>query len=251
MSKNTFPERKKLSEQTIIQKSIEDRILFLMINNPPDNRLPTVFFSELYNCLGLMSSIDIDAVVFSGQGRCFSKGADLDEISTNETRPDLDLLMLGNDVFTRISRLGKPVIAAINGACFGGGLELSLACHIRVCAEKARMGLPEASIGLIPGLGGIERLVRTVGEPKALEMILLGDLIPATKALDLNLVSRIFPRKEFLKHVKRFVRTLLDTNHQALSDVLELVSMTHSAKENTNIRAAAERFMHLLESDPS
>jgi enoyl-CoA hydratase/carnithine racemase len=133
-------------------------------------------------------------------------------------------------------------VAAVNGACLGGGLELALACHIRVCSEKARLGLPELSVGLVPGLGGIPRLVRVVGEAKALEMMLLGDIVSADDALRMHLVSRVFPRNGFRDRVLAFVRTILATRQEGLRELLALVPEMRGRPEAEAIRLAGEGF---------
>jgi enoyl-CoA hydratase/carnithine racemase len=226
--------------------SNENRILLIKIDNPPHNYLSTDFFTELEPCYKMMLSQDVDAVVFTGTGRVFSKGADISELTSVPPKVDLEKLVNGNETYSLISRLHKPVIAAINGACFGGGLELALACHLRVCSDKARLGLPEVSIGVIPGLGGIQRLIRVVGEAKALEMVLLGDMIAASRAYELNLVSRVFPQKEFLGSVIRFAKTLLATRKEAIQEVLKLVAQARPKKEDRNILNSAESFMRLI-----
>jgi enoyl-CoA hydratase/carnithine racemase len=164
---------------------------------------------ELDLCRDAMLSEKVDAIIITGKGKVFSKGADLSEIDSSSHAITIKTLAFGNEIYTFISKLTKPVIAAINGPCLGGGLELALACHLRVCSEKARIGLPELTAGVIPGLGGTERLVRIVGEGKALEMILLGDMISASRAFELNLVSRVFPKKDFFQKVLLFVNTIL------------------------------------------
>ncbi len=189
---------------------------------------------------------EVDAVIFTGKGNVFSKGADLEEVTSTPPRVDLEKLVNGNETYSLISRLHKPVIAAVNGACFGGGLELALACHLRVCSEKARLGLPEVSVGVIPGLGGIQRLIRVVGEARALEMILLGDMISASRAYELNLVSRIFPKQDFLSHVLRFVKTIVTAREEAIEEVLKLVTLSRPENEDNNILTSAESFMRLL-----
>ncbi len=192
-----------------------------------------------------MLSSDIDAIIFTGKGNVFSKGGDVEELRSAHKTLDQKIVAYGNEIYTFISTLSKPAIAAINGSCFGGGLELALACHIRLCSEKARLGLPEVSIGLIPGLGGIHRLSRVVGESKALEMILLGDMISAPRALELNLVNRVFPKKDFFMSVLRFVRTLLTTRKEAIAEVLKLVVLSRPESEARTILAAAESFIRL------
>ena len=149
-------------------------------------------------------------------------------------------------MMTFISRLNKPVIAAINGPCFGAGLELALACHIRLCSEKARLGLPELSMGVIPGLGGIERLIRVIGEAKALEMILLGDMISAARSLELNLVNRVLPRKDFFAKVLIFVKTILAAGTDTIEEVMRLFALSRPEHEERNIREAAEAFVRVV-----
>ena len=125
-------------------------------------------------------------------------------------------------------------------------LELALACHIRLCSEKARLGLPELSIGVIPGLGGIERLIRVIGETKALEMILLGDMISASRSLELNLVNRVLPKKDFFLKVLVFVRTILAAGTDSTEEILRLFALSRSEHEERNIAEAAEGFVRLV-----
>jgi enoyl-CoA hydratase/carnithine racemase len=135
---------------------------------------------------------DVRAVIVTGEGdKAFCAGADLKErkgMSLDEVR---DLLPLYDLAFTAIDRLDKPVIAAINGVAFGGGLELALACDLRVMAPDARVGLTETALGIIPGAGGTQRLPRLVGEARAKQMILLAERIDAQEALRIGLVHRV------------------------------------------------------------
>lgn len=227
-----------------LEISKDGRILIITINNPPNNYLPSGFFTELDSCRELMLAPEVDAIILTGKGNVFSKGADIEELSSYSL--DFKTIAYGNEIYTSISSLTKPVIAAINGHCLGGGLELALACHIRLCSEKARLGLPEVSIGVIPGLGGIQRLSRTVGEAKALEMILLGDMISASHALELNLVNRVFPKKDFIGHVLPFVKTLLSARKEAVAEVLKLFVQARPEDEKRNVFAAAEGFIRLV-----
>ena len=231
-----------------LEISTEGKILIISINNPPNNYLPGAIFSEFDSCLELMESSDVKAVVFTGKGKVFSKGADINELSGNQRRVDHGTISHGNKIVTSISRLTKPVIAAINGPCFGAGLELALACHIRLCSEKARLGLPELSIGVIPGLGGIERLIRVVGEAKALEMILLGDMVSAARSLEMNLVNRVLPKKDFLPKVLVFVKTILAAGTGSIEEVLRLFALSRPEHEERNIAEAAKGFIRLVSS---
>ncbi|MDY7034971.1 MAG: enoyl-CoA hydratase/isomerase family protein [Thermodesulfobacteriota bacterium] len=234
-------------EQTnYLEISTEGRILIFTINNPPHNYLPGAIFKEFESCRELMLSSDADAIIFTGKGNVFSKGADIEEIKSDNRKPDRETLRFGNEMLSFISRLHKPVIAAINGPCMGAGLELALACHVRLCSEKARLGLPEVSMGIIPGLGGIQRLIRVVGEARAMEMILLGDIISASRALELNLVSRVLPKTDFFPRVLFFVKTILAVPGEALKEALRLVAMARPENEDNNIIRAAETFARMI-----
>ena len=235
-----------MSQSKYLEISTEGRMLIITICNPPHNYLSSGFFTELSSCRELILSSNVDAIIFTGKGNVFSKGADIEEIKSNPNALNFRTILYGNELFTFFSRLDKPVIAAINGPCLGGGLELALACHIRLCSEKARLGLPELSIGVIPGLGGIQRLIRVVGESKALEMILLGDIISASRALELNLVSRVFPKKEFFSRVLLLVRTILTARREAVTEALRLIVRSRPESEEKNILAAAEKFASLV-----
>ncbi len=236
-----LPERSKC-----IETAREDGILVMTIANPPHNYLPSAFFRELDLYRELTMSPDVRAIVITGTGNSFSKGADVKDMITGASPLTLEFLVSANDLFTFISRLEKPVVAAINGACLGGGLELALACHVRTCSEKALLGLPEVSVGLIPGLGGIERLISVVGTAKALEMILLGDMVSSEEALKLGLVSRVFPKKDFLAHVLRFVKTMVAARSEAIAEVLRLTGLNRRHGEDERIRAAAHGFLKML-----
>jgi len=235
-----------LLQMSCLEITSEGGILIATINNPPNNYLPAEFFKELHDCCDLFLSPKVTAIIFTGKGNIFSKGVDLKGLRARQSALDHSIVKFGNQIFTFIAQLKKPVISAINGPCFGGGLELALACHLRLCSEKTRLGLPELTIGIIPGLGGIHRLIRVVGEAKALEMILLGDMISASRALELNLVSRVFPKKDFFPKVLIFVRTLLAVRGKALEEVLKLVALSRDDKEEEKILKAAESFTQLL-----
>lgn len=235
-----------ISEYKYLELSQEGRILILTISNTPHNYLPSHFFVELDLCRDAMQSEKVDAIIITGKGKVFSKGADLSEIDSSSHAITIETLAFGNEIYTFLSKLTKPVIAAINGPCLGGGLELALACHLRVCSEKARIGLPELTAGVIPGLGGTERLVRIVGEGKALEMILLGDMISASRAFELNLVSRVFPKKDFFQKVLLFVNTILAARKEAVSEALKRIDRLRPEKESQHILESAESFIRLI-----
>ena len=136
----------------------------------------------------------VRAVIVTGTGdRAFVAGADISELARETGATGHRTALRGQALFRRIETLGKPVIAAINGFALGGGLELALACHVRIASPSAKLGLPEVTLGAIPGYGGTQRLARIVGRGRALEMILTGDPIDAQEAYRIGLVNRVVP----------------------------------------------------------
>ncbi|MEW6259150.1 MAG: enoyl-CoA hydratase/isomerase family protein [Thermodesulfobacteriota bacterium] len=228
--------------------SLEHGILLLEINDPPNNCLSLQVLQDISECLDVIRSSNVRAVLIRGKGRNFSKGANLEEVSLLSKELHTDLLHSANRVFLEMSRMTKPVISAIEGACFGGGLELALACHLRFAADNAFLGLPELGLGLLPGLGGIHRLIRVIGEAKALEMILLGDLVSAEKALEMGLVHRVFPRKALMERVNLLIRTILSVPQQAIEETLSLIISSRPQQEPVWIDQASEGFLRLLSS---
>jgi len=234
-----------------IEISTRDRILEVTLTNPPDNRLTPAMVDELNVAVGRLEAEDLDVLVITGSRRVFSKGFDVDVMKSYTDPSELRrVLLLSNAVFSRIARSPKLTIAAISGACMGGGLELAMACHLRVCAEKTRLGLPEVWLDLIPGLGGLQRLSRLVGAAKAFELVALGDLITAEDALRLNLVSRVFGQADFSERVASFVGGLAKTNQRAIREIISLTSRAAAPGEEDNIRLAMESFVELLECMP-
>lgn len=236
----------KLPSFTNLSLSIHDRILLITITHPPCNYLTGNFFLELDQCRQIVLSDAVDAVVFTGEGKIFSKGFDIQEVLPVTSTFHVEMVLFANDIYSFFANLNKPVVAAINGTCLGGGLELAMASHLRLCAEKTMLGLPEVSGGVVPGLGGVSRLIRLIGESRALEMILIGDFITAQRAYELNLVNRVFPKKDFLLQVISFVKMILSTRFEAIQHVLELVQSGRPEKEASNIVESARRFTQLV-----
>ena len=149
------------------------------------NALNKNVIKQLSNELELLqSNSEVKVIIIIGEGsKAFVAGADIKEFANFSIEQGCELSKVGQDtLFNKIENFKKPIIAAINGYALGGGLELALSCHMRIASDNAKMGLPECSLGLIPGYGGTQRLVRTVGRTKATEMILTSKLIDADQA---------------------------------------------------------------------
>ncbi|MGE5337483.1 MAG: 3-hydroxyacyl-CoA dehydrogenase NAD-binding domain-containing protein [Gemmatimonadota bacterium] len=191
-----------------VWSEIRNDVAVLQIDNPPVNGLSHATRNGLR--AGLQHALDnprVNAIVITGTGTVFSGGADIREFNTPAALAEPNLLQ----VIEAVEGSYKPVIAAINGVCMGGGLELALACHYRVATPNASMALPEVKLGLIPGAGGTQRLPRAVGADKALRMITSGEPIPADDALTHGLVDRVVPDTTF-QGVLDFAHEVADTS---------------------------------------
>ena len=180
--------------------TISHHVARITLHHPPANVLNLSVLKELEQVLIEVEEDEyVRVVIVTGTGRFFCAGADLHELAHLTTvHGGAEFALRGQSLFSRIERSQKPVLVAINGTCLGGGLELALACHIRVAAAGALLGLPEIKLGLIPGFGGTQRLPRVVGGSKAAEMILTGESLSAEEALRIGLVSRVVPPQELL-----------------------------------------------------
>lgn len=205
---------------------VVDRIATVTINRPDKlNALNARVFEELDGVFtALAGDRLIGAVILTGAGRSFVAGADIAEIAAHDAASLERLSAKGQAVFTRIERLPKPVIAAVNGFALGGGCELALACHIRVASEHAKFGLPEVKLGLIPGYGGTQRLPRLVGKGRALQMILTGEQMDAIEAHRIGLVD-ILATATTLHDVARSIALQVSKNGPlALARAIEAVN---------------------------
>lgn len=156
------------------------------------NALSFAIIRDIGAALDAAADWDIRALIFTGAGeKAFCAGADIKELMGRELMAERSGAELGQRTFARLDTFKVPSIAAINGYAFGGGLELAMACTFRVASAKAKMGLPEIKLGLIPGYGGTQRLPRLVGEARALELVLTGRTVGAEEALAMGLVNRL------------------------------------------------------------
>ena len=168
----------------------------------------------------------VGGIIITGAGqKAFVAGADISEFSSFDSSQGEQLARNGHRlVFNQIEHGKKPVIAAINGFALGGGLELALACHIRVASENAKMGLPEVSLGLIPGYGGTQRLTQLVGKGKAFEMILTGDMITAHAALQWGLVNYVVSQDELISKAEEILNKILTRSPMAVETAIGVVN---------------------------
>ena len=195
------------------------------LNRPPANALSTEVIRELDT---IFTELENDqktrAVVLHGEGRFFSAGADIKEFTGIPSKERArDLSRQGQNVFEKIERFSKPVIAAIHGAALGGGLELAMSCHIRIVGEAAKLGLPELQLGIVPGFGGTQRLPRYTGREKALEMMLTGEPVSGTEAVEYGLALKAVPDSNVLKEAMQLAKNLENKSPLSVRVVLDLV----------------------------
>ena len=181
----------------------EDNIGIVQLNRPKNlNALSSGLMKELVNALeDLDKDQSINVIILTGNDRAFAAGADLAEMSQH-TPVDL-VLSRRFELWDKIRKVSKPIIAAVSGYCLGGGNELAMNCDIIIASETATFGQPEVNVGIMPGAGGTQRLTRAVGKYKAMEMILTGKSISAEEALRVGLVNRIVPVESVLSEAKK------------------------------------------------
>ncbi|MCD6445911.1 enoyl-CoA hydratase/isomerase family protein [Candidatus Bathyarchaeota archaeon] len=168
---------------------------------------------------------NIRVVVLTGAGeKAFSAGADIKTMKGFNALKARELSLLGEKLCSTIEKLEKPVIAAINGYALGGGLEVAMACDLRLASEKAKMGQTEINIGLIPGWGGTQRLTRLIGKTKAKELIFTGKIIDAKTAEQIGLVNMVIPAEQFRETVQKFARELASKAPIALKIAKALIN---------------------------
>jgi enoyl-CoA hydratase/carnithine racemase len=208
--------------EQFINTSVEAKVATVTINNPPVNVLTQAVMKELETCLDeLAANKEVKCVILTGTSPTFIAGADIKHMATIQTPEDgKKAAGEGQRLFMKIERMEKPVIAAINGVCLGGGTELALACHIRFCSDRARLGQPETKLGIIPGFGGTQRLSRLVGKGKALEWILTGDMIAPQDAEKAGLINHVIPDAELLRQTQGFAKKIAMQPTSALRQVM-------------------------------
>jgi len=188
---------------------------------------------------------DLRVLVITGAGdKAFAAGADIGELVERDARLGREVSRRRQQLFSRIENLPVPVIAAVNGYALGGGLELALACNIRLCSENARFGAPEVKLGIIPGDGGTQRLPRLVGLGRAMEMILTGDFIDAGEAYRIGLVNRVVPPGDLMKEALDLAVKIASRPPLAVKYAKEAVNRSQEGDSASGY--ALESYLHAL-----
>jgi enoyl-CoA hydratase len=198
----------------------------LTVNRPDKlNALNDQVITELGQAAAdIASNPAIGGMILTGAGpKAFVAGADIGELANQDPQQGKARSIRGQQVFRHFEAMRKPVVAAVNGFCLGGGCELAMACHIRIASDSARFGQPEVKLGIGPGYGGTVRLPRLVGTGRALELLLTGNVIDAQEAWRIGLVNRVVPGDKLLAEAEALLRTMLAQGPLAIASVLELV----------------------------
>lgn len=219
-----------------ILTTVKDHTFYITINRPQKlNALNKEVLTELADAIAFANtSEDIQAVLITGAGeKAFVAGADISEFQHYNLEEGKQLAKNGHDhVFNAIENSTKPIVAAINGFALGGGLELAMACHIRIASENAKLGLPEVSLGLIPGYGGTQRLTQLVGKGHAFEMIFTAEMITADKAEKIGLVNYVVPQEDLLEKANEILVKIKSKAPLAISSAIKAVNASFSKEVN-------------------
>jgi len=229
-------------ETILVEK--RGRVAVITINRPDKlNALNAKVHEEGVRALDeLRRDAEVHVVVITGAGeKSFIAGADISEFA-GKTPVTQRAVFQERTLFNSIDSFPKPVIAMINGFCLGGGCETALACDIRVASENARLGQPEINLGIIPGGGGTQRLTRLIGEGKAMELILTGDMIDAAAALDLRLVNYVYPAEELETETMKLAEKIASKSPVALQMAKEAVKTA----SKTNLEEGLKREIDLF-----
>ena len=222
-----------------------DNGIFTVTINRPDkmNALNKDVFTDLNTVMDeVMNTEEIKTVIITGAGaKAFVAGADITEFSAFNKEEAIALSKRGQDIFAKIENCPKPVIAAVNGFALGGGCELAMACHFRICSENAKFGQPEVNLGLIPGYGGTQRLTQIVGKGKSMEMHMTGQMIDANEALQLRLVNHVTTSENLMNKAVEILTTIQSKAPIAISKMIGCIN-TAIANGTSGYEKEAESF---------
>lgn len=229
----------------------EDNIAILTISRPEAmNALNSVFFKELNTYLDSLSENNESKVlVITGEGKAFIAGADIAEMKNMTKEEGYQFSKTGQDTFSRLEKLNIPVIAAVNGYALGGGCELALACDFRISNNFGKFGLPEVSLGLVPGYGGTQRLSRLSGLGNTLFLQLTGQMIDAEEALRMGIIQKVTEASELMNETLKIAKKITQHGPNAIITLKKLVRNGYQMDMNKAFDLESEEFSTLFESD--
>ncbi|HPI90939.1 MAG TPA: enoyl-CoA hydratase/isomerase family protein [Spirochaetota bacterium] len=225
-----------MRKEPFIDYSVRDDIGIMSMDNGPHNYISRPDFIDVSAMRHWITDNRLKGIIITGKGNHFSAGADLAALEKLARDPDqlLSKMKQGKEILAYLESLDIPVLAAIRGACFGGGLEIALSAHLRVAGETALFSFPETGLGLIPGLGGTVRLAGVSGRGAATEMILSGDIINAQKARELNIIDYITPKKQVMEFSLNLLKKMVEKRP------LEIINAVMRSVRNAGTMGFAE-----------
>ncbi len=238
-----------MAERQYVKRSKDDRVAIITVDNPPVNMLSEPVVTDLQSALEESWADDeVKVVVITGGGQIvFVAGADINVILELGTPAEAkEILMQIHEFFQTIENSPKPIIAAINGHCLGAGLEMAMACHMRIANNRAMFGLTEITLGIIPGFGGTQRLARLVGKGKALELILTGDRITGAEAASIGLVNKAVPGTEVMKTAVGLAKKIASFGRPSITAAIEAVNEGLRVSLAKALEIEADKFSSLV-----
>jgi enoyl-CoA hydratase/carnithine racemase len=239
-----------MGEYQYVKVSIEERVAILTVDHPPANTFNTQTVMDLNAAFDEVSANpEVKAIIITGAGQnFFVAGADINEINALKGHDDAkEVVVKGQQLFSKIEASPKPVIAAINGICLGGGNEMAMSCHIRIASDRARFGQPEISLGLIPGWGGTQRLPRYIGKGKAFELLLTGDMVTAQEAARIGLINKVVPAGDVIKEAKGLAKKIVSKSAVPIAATIDSVNKGLEMDLQDALLYEAEHFAKLCE----
>jgi enoyl-CoA hydratase len=235
-----------------IQWEIDRGIGILTLDAPPENYLSDPEFVPLQTLASWTSDPALRGILIRGSGRHFSAGADVKALFRMISEgTNLELRMrAGHEVIRQLTLPGVPLVAAIRGTCFGGGLEIALGCDIRIASENALLAFPESGQGLMPGMGGTVRLPGLAGAPAALQVILGGDMLSAGEALDLKIVDRVVPKDELFPAAMTLLLKMTDGRPlSVIRSIVRSVRLSRELPPDTALEEETKLFCSLAQAE--
>jgi len=230
---------------------IKQNIAWITLNRPSKlNAINASMLKELSEATDTIEKeANVRCIIIKGVGeRAFSSGADLTELLKLTQETATKFSVMGQQVFSKLEKISKPVIAAIGGYALGGGLELALACDLRIAADDAELGCPETKIGLIPAWGGTQRLPLVVGLSNAKRLIILGDRVKANEALEIGLIDRVVPKNNLEAEVEKLAQRLVEPSELTLKHVKQTLNSVIKVSPG-GLKRETEFFVRLLSLD--
>jgi enoyl-CoA hydratase len=216
--------------------TIENKIATVVINRPTKlNALNIDTINDLHKAIKVLGkNKEVQVIILTGSGeKAFVAGADISEFAHFTIDEGTQLAFQGQELlFNYIENLKTPVIAAVNGFALGGGLELAMACHFRVASDNAKMGLPEVSLGVIPGYGGTQRLPQLIGKGRAMEMIMTAKMIGAEEAKQIGLVNHVIPQAELIDFCTGIAQKIMNNSPFAIGRAIKAINANYTEGKN-------------------